>query len=96
MSVAEALNGYRVPLIINAATLIPIVWVLINMYSDLQQLKSDRLERGPVERLAKIETQMQLGIDNRYRAIDATRDFALRDAEIARLKEDVKMLREHK
>lgn len=91
-----SLNGNKVPIIVNAALLLPIIGVLVAMYSDVQQLKSDKLERGPVERIARLETQVQLGIDNRYRSVDAARDFALRDAEIARIKEDIKRLENHK
>lgn len=88
------LNGHKVPILINAAMFLPIVGIMIAMYSDIQQLKADRLERGPVERLAKLEMQVALGIDGRYRASDAMRDLALRDLEIARLKEDVRKLQE--
>lgn len=92
MSLGTALNGYKVPLVVNAVTLVPIIAAMIAMYSDVQQLKADRLERVSIERIAKIEAQLQLGIDNRYRAGDAIRDFALRDQEIQRIKEDLRVL----
>lgn len=90
----EKLNGHRVPLLINGAMFIPVISWLVFMYSDIQSLKADRMERGPVERLAKIEAQVQMGIDNRYRATDAGRDFALRDLEIQRLERDVHSLQD--
>lgn len=86
------LNGYRAPLIINGITLVPILGVMIGLYSDVQQLKSDRLDRITGERMAKLEATVAQGVDNRYRAGDAVRDFALRDAEIQRLREDMKVL----
>lgn len=86
------LNGYRAPLIINGITLIPVLGVMIGLYSDVQQLKSDRLDRITGERMAKLEATVAQGVDNRYRAGDAVRDFALRDAELQRLREDMKVL----
>lgn len=86
------LNGYRAPLIINGITLVPLVAALIGIYSDVQQLKSDRIDRVSGERMARLEATVQQGVDNRYRSGDAVRDFALRDAEIQRLREDMKVL----
>lgn len=85
-------NGYRAPLIINGITLLPVLGVLIGLYSDVQQLKSDRIDRITGERMAKLEATVAQGVDNRYRAGDAIRDFALRDAEIQRLHQDMKVL----
>lgn len=89
---AGFLNGARTPLIINGVTLIPIAAILIGLWSDVQQLKSDRAERVSAERMAKLEAQVQSNMDSRYRAGDAVRDFALRDLEIQRLREDLKVL----
>ena len=86
------LNGLRIPLIVNGVTLIPIAAVMIAMYSDVQQLKADRVERVSAERMAKLEATVQQGTDQRYRSGDAIRDFALRDAEIIRLHQDLKIL----
>lgn len=88
------LNGYRAPLIVNGVTLIPLVIVLVNMYADVQQLKGDRLERVSGERMAKLEATVQQGTDQRYRAGDAQRDFAYRDAEITRLREEIRILQD--
>jgi len=88
------LNGYRAPLIVNGVTLIPLVGVLIGVYSDVQQLKGDRLERVSGERMAKLEATVQQGTDQRYRSGDAQRDFAYRDAEIQRLREDIRVLQD--
>lgn len=86
------LNGFRAPLIVNGVTLVPLVAVLVGLYADVQQLKGDRIERVSGERMAKLEATVAQGVDNRYRAGDAVRDFALRDAEIQRLREDMKVL----
>lgn len=91
---APFLNGYRAPLLVNGATLIPILWVLINVYSDVHQLKAEALERGPVERLAKLEAVVQANTDQRYRSGDAARDFALRDEQIQQLREDLRALQD--
>lgn len=86
------LNGFRAPLIINGITLLPVLGVLLGLYSDVQQLKADRMDRITGERMAKLEATVAQGVDNRYRSGDAIRDFALRDAEIQRLREDMKVL----
>lgn len=86
------LNGHKVPLLIQGGMLLPIAGVLIALWADVQQLKSDRAERVSPERMATLEATMQQGVDNRYRAGDAVRDFALRDAQIQRLREDLKVL----
>lgn len=86
------LNGLRAPLIVNGISLAPIVWILVSMYADVQQLKSFQAAGVTPERMAKLEATVQQGTDMRYRAGDAQRDFALRDAEIQRLREDVKVL----
>lgn len=88
----KGLNGLRIPILVNGVTLIPVLGVLVGLYSDVQQLKSDRIDRITGERMAKLEATVAQGVDNRYRAGDAVRDFALRDAEIQRLREDMKVL----
>lgn len=86
------LNGLRIPLIVNGVTMLPIAAVLVSMYADVQQLKSFQAAGVSPERMAKLEATVMQGTDSRYRAGDAVRDFALRDAEIQRLREDVKVL----
>lgn len=63
MSDDSKLNGFRIPLIVNAITLIPIGGVLIGMWSDVQILKTDRADRVSPERLAKIEALLVVGTD---------------------------------
>ena len=92
----QRLNGYRAPLIINAVTLVPIAAVLISTWSDVQQLKTDRADRVSPERLAKIEATLAMGVNDRYRATDAKRDFDWRDYEIKELQQRVRDLEEHK
>lgn len=89
---AQRLNGAKVPLIINAVTLIPIAAVLISMWSDVQQLKSDRADRLSPERIARIEAVLSTGTTDRYHASDAKRDFDWRDYEIKELQERVRAL----
>lgn len=89
---SSGLNGLRVPLLLNGATLIMVAVPIIAMWADVQQLKSDRIDRITGERMAKLEATVAQGVDNRYRAGDAVRDFALRDAEIQRLHEDMRVL----
>lgn len=89
---AEKLNGFRIPLLVNGVSLIPIAAVLVGLYSDVQQLKSERIERVSAERMATLEATVKQGVDNRYRSGDAVRDFALRDAQIQRIHEDLKVL----
>ena len=81
----NGLNGLRAPLLLNLGTIIVLAAPLILMYSDIQQLKSERAERVSIERIAKIEAQMQANMDLRYRSTDAERDFALRDERIRQL-----------
>lgn len=85
-------NGYRIPLIVNAVTLVPIAGILISTWSDVQQLKSERAERLSPERIAKIEAMMATGTADRYRAADAKRDFDWRDYEIKELQQRVRDL----
>lgn len=74
------LNGYRVPLIINVATLVPALIWAFTAASSIQ------------ERLAKLEGQaVQNGAD-RYRSGDAKRDFDWRDYEIKDLQQRVREL----
>lgn len=94
MSEEGKLNGFRIPLIVNAITMIPIGGVLIGMWSDVQILKTDRADRVSPERLAKIEAILVAGTDNRYRATDAVKDFALRDDRIAELRAEIIVLRQ--
>ena len=56
--IAARLNGYRAPLIVNGATLIPLVLVLTAMYSDIQVLKAASIDRVTAERVAKMEQQV--------------------------------------
>lgn len=86
------LNGLRIPLIVNGITLAPLAAILVSMYSDVQQLKSFQAAGVTPERMATLEATVKQGVDNRYRAGDAVRDFALRDAQIQRLREDMKVL----
>lgn len=94
--IAQRLNGYRAPLIINAVTLIPIAAVLISTWSDVQQLKADRPERVLPERMAKIEAVLAAGTADRYHASDAKRDFDWRDYEIKELQQRVRDLEARK
>lgn len=88
------LNGLKVPLLVNGATLAAVAIPLIALYADVQQLKTQRSEEISVERFTRLETLVQAGTDQRYRAGDAVRDFQLRDAEIQRLREDIKVLQD--
>jgi hypothetical protein len=92
----QRLNGYRAPLIINAVTLIAIAAPVISMWSDVQQLKADRVERLSPERIAKIEATMGLATTDRYHASDAKRDFDWRDYEIKELQQKVRDLETRK
>lgn len=53
------LNGYRIPLLINGAILLPIAGVMITLWADVRQIKNERAERVSGERIAKIEGQVE-------------------------------------
>lgn len=92
----NGVNGYRVPLIINAVTLVAIAAPLIAMWADVQQLKSERAAQISPERIARIEANLVVGVSDRYRAGDAKRDFEWRDYEIKELQERVRNLEARK
>lgn len=92
----NGLNGYRVPLIINAVTLVAIAAPLIAMWSDVQQLKSEREQRTAPERIARLEALLTNGTTDRYHASDAKRDFDWRDYEIKELQQRVRDLEARK
>lgn len=64
------LNGYRVPLLINGAVMLPIAAVLITLWADVRQIKTERAERVSGERIAKIEGQVD-ALTNEVRRNDA-------------------------
>lgn len=87
------LNGLRLPLIVNGVTMAPIAIVLITMWADVRELKRDRLALVSGERIAKLESQVQLGTELRYRSTDAEKDFQLRDERIDSLQRQINDLR---
>jgi hypothetical protein len=89
----ERLNGLRIPLLVNGVTLVPVAIVLINMWADIRELKSQRVTG---ERFARMEAKLEVATAERYRSSDADRDLKRRDDRMDYMDRQIQELRQRR